>query len=274
MSGFDTTERWREYFWEPPHDHVLRNIPGIRDAQLLRQTEDTLYANRRRQIEAGGIAIPQTYDAAHLQAIHGAIFDGLYEWAGRFRDVSISKTDTFTNRRSYFCPPMRLDEHMAVIGTAINNAKWKEWDRDRVAEACGRAHTRLNYVHPFREGNGRSARIFMTHACEQTPWTPDYDKVSANEWNAASAATFPDDAFAPDTTLNDQPLIDVYKRILVDREPHNPAPDVTGVRRILDLTYGSSRPALSGEIGTYAGQPTPHPAHERDLGPGYGLNGD
>lgn len=49
----------------------------------------------------------------------------------------------------------------------------------------------LNCAYPFREGNGRTVRVLLEQLAERTAFALDWDRVSAEEWNQASAASPP-----------------------------------------------------------------------------------
>lgn len=80
---------WADYFW--PDSTVLRNKLGITDADALHDAEYRLAAVRRTEIARGLAPIAETYDSEHLKALHGWLFQDVYEWEGRVRDVPISK---------------------------------------------------------------------------------------------------------------------------------------------------------------------------------------
>jgi cell filamentation protein len=73
-----------------PGTSVLRNLRDIRDAQVLSEFEADATARRLRQLEQK--PIDGRLDAGHLQAIHHHIFQDVFEWAGDFRTVNISKS--------------------------------------------------------------------------------------------------------------------------------------------------------------------------------------
>ena len=73
-----------------PETNVLRNLRHIRDAGQLSKFE--AIATTRRTVELEHEPIQGRFDARHLQAIHHHIFQDVYEWAGAFRTVNISKS--------------------------------------------------------------------------------------------------------------------------------------------------------------------------------------
>ena len=86
--AFDT---WESYFYPPPDEGTLRNLFDERDPVVLTRLEYVETARRQRELLAGQVAIPKTYDADHVRAIHRHLFQDVYAWAGEFRSVNISK---------------------------------------------------------------------------------------------------------------------------------------------------------------------------------------
>lgn len=86
-----------------------------------------------------------------LQAIHRYLFEDIYEFAGEIRKVNMAKG----NFR--FAPLMYLDAALENID------KMPQADFDEIIEK----YVEMNIAHPFREGNGRSARIWLDHMLKQ-----------------------------------------------------------------------------------------------------------
>ena len=85
---FDT---WESYFYPPPDEGTLRNLFDERDPVVLTRLEYVETARRQRELLAGQVAIPRTYDADHVRAIHRHLFQDVYEWAGQYRTVNMAK---------------------------------------------------------------------------------------------------------------------------------------------------------------------------------------
>ena len=79
-----------------PGTEVLRNMPGIRDADELQRFEAHLTFLNGLQLLHEPIA--GEYDLAHLRAFHQYLFVGLYEWAGELRTVVLAKTPPLPTR--------------------------------------------------------------------------------------------------------------------------------------------------------------------------------
>lgn len=86
-----------------------------------------------------------------LQAIHRYLFEDIYEFAGEIRKVNMAKG----NFR--FAPLMYLDAALENID------KMPQSDFDEIIEK----YVEMNIAHPFREGNGRSTRIWLDHILKQ-----------------------------------------------------------------------------------------------------------
>ncbi len=74
-----------------PGSSVLRNRFNIRDETTLRKFEWHIVALRMSEMDSGEIGFGKRFDARHLRSIHRLLFSDIYEWAGNYRTVDISK---------------------------------------------------------------------------------------------------------------------------------------------------------------------------------------
>lgn len=102
-------------------------------------------ANAHRLYESGDIENMEVGTTRGLQQIHAYLFGGLYDFAGQIREVNISKG----NFRFANC--LYLKEALAAI-EKMPEATFE----DIIAK-----YVEMNIAHPFREGNGRAARIWL-----------------------------------------------------------------------------------------------------------------
>ena len=178
-------QRWDAYFWEP--GSCLKNKLGLKNPIDLNVAEYRLRAVRQGEIDRGEVDIPRTYDKAHLQAIHRHMFQDVYDWAGKFRDVGISK------RGHAFVPPEYLDKWTRKVGAKVAEKDWSTMSREEFVQSIAEVYSYQNLTHPFREGNGATGKVFISHVSEMSPYRLDFDRVEKDEWNAASSATYPAD---------------------------------------------------------------------------------
>ncbi len=136
-----------------PGTNVLRNRLGIRDAEQLQRAEASISVLRALQLEER--QRPARYDLRHLQAVHRYLFEPVYEWAGQLRTVSLGKG-------ALFCLP----QHLVVVGDEIfgelaRNGYLRNLGRADFLDGVTELTAKLNALHPFREGNGRTQRAFL-----------------------------------------------------------------------------------------------------------------
>lgn len=125
---------------------TLENKLGITDEIELARKEELLTKRRAFELFEGGLL--DTFEVgtfAGLAKIHGYLFQDIYDFAGRMRDVNIAKG----NFR--FAPVMYLGAALAAID------RMPQGTFDQIVEK----YVEMNVAHPFREGNGRSTRIWL-----------------------------------------------------------------------------------------------------------------
>lgn len=125
---------------------VLENKLGITDASILAREEERLSKKRALELFDNKILDKlETGTFKSLQAIHKYLFQDIYDFAGSIRQVNISKG----NFR--FTPLMYLDISLR------NMDNMPQSNFDEIVEK----YVEMNIAHPFREGNGRSMRIWL-----------------------------------------------------------------------------------------------------------------
>ncbi len=125
---------------------VLKNKLGITDSAELAREEEKISKKKAVELfEKGLLGTLEPGKFSSLSYIHKYLFEDIYEFAGAIRDVNIAKG----NFR--FAPLMYL--HSAL--THIDNMPQHTFDE--IVEK----YVEMNIAHPFREGNGRSTRIWL-----------------------------------------------------------------------------------------------------------------
>ena len=131
---------------------MLENKLGLTSSAELARMEEQLSKKKAVLLFEKGIldSLPAGKFST-LQAIHRYLFEDIYEFAGEIRKVNMAKG----NFR--FAPLMYLDAALENID------KMPQSDFDEIIEK----YVEMNIAHPFREGNGRSARIWLDHMLKQ-----------------------------------------------------------------------------------------------------------
>lgn len=160
-----------------PNTEVLKNKFGIRDSERLLEIEKTITLGAWQDIREGKIKIKKTFDYKHLKSLHKELFKDLYDWAGKERTVDISKPGTL------FCRAMFIEEEAKRI---FNNLKKDNFlkdikDKSKFSEKLGQLFLDINMLHPFREGNGRSQRLFIGDLAKENGYYLEWTNISKEE---------------------------------------------------------------------------------------------
>ena len=125
---------------------ALENKLGIKDSSELARLEEKISKKKARELfEKGLLDKMEAGKFSSLRAIHKYLFEDIYDFAGQIRKVNIAKG----NFR--FAPLMYLDAALENID------KMPQSTFDEIIEK----YVEMNIAHPFREGNGRSTRIWL-----------------------------------------------------------------------------------------------------------------
>lgn len=202
--------------YQPGDDHdpyfdnevgVMRNLIGARTPQQLQQAEDDLVGHRLTQYAASPGRIRPSGDNDELRAIHHHLFQDVYAWAGHFRTVDLAKN---VEGARHFISASRVETGLNYALTELRtndlmlrSPKTPEQFVDRLAHHFDQ----LNFAHPFREGNGRTQRVFWARVARDAGWNLDWSRVTPKQNNVASAA-----AMSGDLTPLKNLLSDVVKK--------------------------------------------------------------
>ena len=138
-----------------PGTTILINKFDIQDAEKLNEIESVLASARY----AEWLNAPQsaTFDFSHYKAIHRFLFSDLYDWAGEVRTVNISKKGT------QFTPAENIERQAELIFKRLKECNYfNGLPHGEFVEEVVDFYCITNALHPFREGNGRTQRAFLT----------------------------------------------------------------------------------------------------------------
>ena len=147
---------------------ILQNKLGLTNEAELARAEEKL--SKTRALELYDTGLLDTFEVGTfkgLAAIHKYLFGDVYEFAGQMRTVNIAKG----NFR--FAPLIYLEAALANID------KMPQSTFDEIIEK----YVEMNIAHPFREGNGRSARIWLDHILKtEIGKVVDWSKVDKEDY--------------------------------------------------------------------------------------------
>lgn len=155
-----------------PGTQTLINKFGLRDFDELSLVERQITGAAYAKLEQ--FPIDGNFDLEHLQAIHKALFSEIYDWAGQIREKGfISKGNSLFCAAEYILPYSqelfsKLHKERLLVG--LNRTEFIGRVAFYIAE--------INALHPFREGNGRTQRIFANQLAKQAGWNLNFVSIS------------------------------------------------------------------------------------------------
>ena len=201
MSRYDYEYEW-DILYCYPDSHVLKNKLIILDSETLATAEREITAARIAEIMDKPVR--GNFDFNHLQAIHHAIFRDIFEWAGVPRTVDISKGNQF-------CLYRHLNTYAGGIFDTLNKEEFLRCvTANDMPERLAYYMSEINVLHPFRDGNGRTQRVFIEYLAQCAGFDVDFSSVSGDEMIEACALSF-----AKEYTM----MIKMFKRITTKISP-------------------------------------------------------
>jgi cell filamentation protein len=152
----------------------LINKFGIKDEKKLSQMETLITTAKCKELEVN--PIDGDFGFEHYKAIHKYIFEDLYDWAGLVRTASISKKGTV------FTLPESIEPLADRIFTGLQKENcYIGYDNDQYIESIVDFYCRTNMLHPFREGNGRTQRVFLTQLIRHSGHDINFSTIDTDE---------------------------------------------------------------------------------------------
>lgn len=125
---------------------ILENKLNITNQIELAKAEEKISKQKAGQLfDSGDISKVNVGTFESLAYIHACLFEDIYDFAGKIREVNIAKGDF------RFAPLMYLGQSLKHIDTMPQSNFAKIIEK----------YVEMNIAHPFREGNGRAARIWL-----------------------------------------------------------------------------------------------------------------
>jgi len=175
-----------------PDTGVLRNWRGITDAEELERIE-----RQRASMVATWLLAelrPTRWDPALLRFLHQQLFGQLYDWAGQYRTVEISKGT------SRFAAAQHIPAQVKAVLAELEQDRrtWTPGDQT-VLDYLAHTYSELNAIHPFRDGNGRTIRLLLSLLADRYHWDLQWQHTTAEHNQHACALAF----YGDETTLRE-----------------------------------------------------------------------
>lgn len=132
----------------------LQNLLGFTDTKSLNHAEEQLTQLTMAELVAD--PVPATFDLKHLQAIHFRIFEDVYPFAGQCRQTEILKGGKL------FLPHNMIEQVSTEVFTELHSENLLQGLAPaEFGKRAGYYLGKINMIHPFREGNGRTQRVLV-----------------------------------------------------------------------------------------------------------------
>ena len=183
-----------------PGTNVLRNLVGATDEDALAAAENDLCSARAAILREN--LPPAEGTLEQLRRIHRFLFRDVYDWAGEVRTIDMGKgeglpfqpLELFSIGVRYSEGVLRADDLLKGLG------------HDEFVKRLSVSYNNFNILHPFREGNGRTQRIFWEIIAREAGWHFDWGLIDKRTNDQASIAGM---------QRNDlRPLEDMFRRIV------------------------------------------------------------
>lgn len=151
----------------------LINKFNINDENILAQIEADITFAKASELERN--PLKGNFDFEHYKAIHRYLFEVLYDWAGKTRTVNISKKGTnFTDVKDI----ERVAN--ACFKRLSDNNFFKDCNKTDFVKNIVDFYCVTNMLHPFREGNGRTQRVFISQLIRFNGYDINFAKIDSD----------------------------------------------------------------------------------------------
>ncbi|MGQ2679831.1 Fic/DOC family protein [Campylobacter jejuni] len=170
---------------------LASNLVGATNLIELNKREREITLKKQLKLQLN--PIKGNFDYQHLKDIHKALFEDVYTWAGQDR-MQMGLKEKFAKYAPNgaiinFVPGKELDKYSKIIfdELAKNNYLKNSKDLNHFAKNLAKFMGEINALHPFREGNGRTQRIFLNELAKNVGYKLDLNLISKHKMIHACA---------------------------------------------------------------------------------------
>ena len=151
----------------------LVNKLGIRDEKRLSEVEAQITFAKAVMLEE--TPIDDDFGFEHFKKIHEFLLCDLYERAGQVRTIDISK------KRTKFLDAASIESIGTRCFAKVKDGYFENLSFDEFVKRIAEFYNDVNYIHPFREGNGRTQRIYFTQLIRHYGYDINFADVDTDE---------------------------------------------------------------------------------------------
>ncbi len=165
--------------------HTLKNLLGITDQEHLEKVEAQLTATAIAILTIDESYMPEDCTYELFLDIHRQLFGDIYEWAGQLRTIEIAKGNTRFAQSDF------LEQNLRALFSQLHkNDHCMTTDIDTFVPMIAYYYSELIVIHPFREGNGRTIRTFLSILANSIGWHIAWEMMNPHENIAASIEAY------------------------------------------------------------------------------------
>lgn len=161
-----------------PRTTCLINRLDICDESMLAKAEASIVLAKASFLDQHPVS--GGYDFEHYKQIHRYLFCDLYDWAGEIRKVDVSKKGTS------FVPAAEIAVCAAACFEHLSGFSAIGLSKHELAVKVADFYSTVNILHPFREGNGRTQRIFFKQWIQHLGYMLDLTDIDTDEFMIAT----------------------------------------------------------------------------------------
>ena len=152
----------------------LINNFGIKDEEILHSLEADITFAKSALLKSSPVS--DRFDFSHYKDIHKFLFEDIYPWAGQLRTINISKKGTL------FVPCDEIEPLAERIFQRLERLNFfRDMNRAEFVDNIVDFYCSTNLLHPFREGNGRTQRIFIEELINSCGYDFDFADIDPDD---------------------------------------------------------------------------------------------
>ncbi|MEI7689448.1 MAG: Fic family protein [Candidatus Saccharibacteria bacterium] len=167
-------------------DDVLENRFGIINHNDLKEIEQEIVTKKTAIVLGEAFTV---FDFNLLLHIHKVLFEDIYDFAGKIRTVNIAKPGAAPFAYAKFIS----NEAVRIFDELASKKYLSGLGRQSFVQEISNLSAELNALHPFREGNGRTIRLFLILVADSAGYLIDYSQVSSKDLIRADKLAFEGD---------------------------------------------------------------------------------
>ena len=142
-----------------PDVDVLINKKDIKDSQALDKLEEDVIPLRMIRLRKEGLNIKSVFD---IQKIHSFLFSSIFDWAGKFRTITMYKREPVLDGCSVdYTPHEYIQKEMEDLEIKFKKINWSSLTSKEKIQNVSSVIQELWQIHCFREGNTRTVALFL-----------------------------------------------------------------------------------------------------------------